>query len=270
MSRALLLVWSLMVVLGLGACSSNPFSAASQAKPAEDEPDSRRPTPPRDNRTRAKSHTDLGSLYLQNKNYQVALEELTMAIVVDPDYAKAHGTRGLVLYYIGEMQLADRDFQNALNIDPNDPELHNNYGWFLCQIGREKEGLPFLQRAMKNRLYETPERAYVNAGACYIKLGELDTAEGLIQHSLQIMPNNPQALLQLADINYRRGDLQRASDQLTDLIRKAKPNAEALWLMVRVERKLGDRLAEARYTAQLKRNFPLSPEAQELLKGNFE
>lgn len=56
----------------------------------------------------------------------------------------------------------------------------------------------------------------------------------------------------------------------SDLLLKTEPNAEALWLAVRVERKLGDRLAEARYSAQLKRKFPLSPEAQELLKGNFE
>ncbi|HRD93315.1 MAG TPA: type IV pilus biogenesis/stability protein PilW [Accumulibacter sp.] len=264
------LAWVLVALLSVSGCSSGLFSSGSGQKPAEEEVDSRRPTPPRDNRTRAKLHTDLGSLYLQSKNYSVALEELTMAIVVDPDYAKAHGTRGLVLYHIGEMQLADRDFQRALSLDPNDPELQNNYGWYLCQIGREKEAIPILQRAMKNRLYETPERAYLNAGACYIKLGDLDNAQGLIEHSLRIVPDNPQALLQLADINYQRGNLDLASRQLADLIRKAKPNAEALWLMVRVERKLGDRLAEARYAAQLKRNFPLSPEAHELLKGNFE
>ncbi|MEF8707783.1 MAG: hypothetical protein V5B38_02395 [Candidatus Accumulibacter propinquus] len=29
-------------------------------------------------------------LYLQNGNLAVALEELTMAIVIDPDYAKAY------------------------------------------------------------------------------------------------------------------------------------------------------------------------------------
>jgi Tfp pilus assembly protein PilF len=33
---------------------------------------------------------------------------------------------------------------------------------------------------------------------------------------------------------------------------------------------LGNRLAEARYSSQLRRKFPLSPEAQDLLKGHFE
>lgn len=101
----------------VGLFSSSP---STPQKPAEEEPDSRRQTPPRDNRTRAKLHTELGSLYLQNQNFSVALEELTMAIVVDPDYTP-HGARELVLYNIREMALADRDFQQALNLDPNDP-----------------------------------------------------------------------------------------------------------------------------------------------------
>ena len=62
----------------------------------------------------------------------------------------------------------------------------------------------------------------------------------------------------------------RGGHEFPTLVRKTEPNAEALWLMVRVERSLGNRQAEARYSAQLRRKFPLSPEAEELLKGNFE
>jgi type IV pilus assembly protein PilF len=88
MRRAVL---GIIALLSVSACSSGIFSSSpsSPQKPAEEEPDSRRPTPPRDNRTRAKLHTELGSLYLQSQNLSVALEELTMAIVVDPDYAPA-------------------------------------------------------------------------------------------------------------------------------------------------------------------------------------
>jgi type IV pilus assembly protein PilF len=106
--------------------------------------------------------------------------------------------------------------------------------------------------------------------ACYVKLGDFAAAEDFVQHSLRIAPDNPQALLQLAGINYRRGYLELAKQQISDVLRKTEPNAEALWLAVRVERRLGERLAEARYGSQLRRKFPLSPEAQELLRGNFE
>jgi type IV pilus assembly protein PilF len=267
MSRAAV---AILALLYLAACSSTSVSPASKPKDPEEELDSRRPTAPRDVRTRAKLHTELGSLYIQNGNLAVALEELIIAIDIDPNYAKAYGTRGVAHFRIREMELADRDFQRALSLDGSDPDINNNYGWFLCQVGREREAIPFLQRAIKNPLYETPDRAYLNAADCYAKLGELDKAEAYAQQSLRIAPDSAQALLKLADISYRRGDLQSANEQLSDLVRKTEPSAEALWLLVRIEHRLGNRTAEARYSSQLRRKFPLSPESQDLLRGHFE
>lgn len=262
--------WALLACLCVAACSSTGVLQTTKQKEVDEAADSRTPTKPRDARTRAKLHTELGSLYLQDGNLAVALEELTIAIDIDPDYAKAYATRGLAGFRVREMQAADQDFRRALNLDANDPEINNNYGWFLCQVGREKEAITFFQQAIKNPLYETPEKAYLNAGACYAKLGDLVTAENYVQQSLLIAPNNPQALLQLASINYERGHLDLAKQQLSGLLRRTEPSAEALWLGVRIERRLGERVAEAKYGSQLRRRFPLSPEAQQLLRGNFE
>jgi type IV pilus assembly protein PilF len=263
-------VLAMLVCLCLGACSSVPLSLPSTPKDAEEAADSRKPTKPRDARTRAKLHTELGALYLQANQLAVALEELTIAIDIDPSYAKAYSTRGLAGFQVGEIPFADQDFRRALNLDANDPEINNNYGWFLCQIGREKEGIAFLQKAIKNPLYETPDKAYLNAGLCYAKLSDLAAADNYVQHSLRIAPGNPQALLQLASINFQRGHLELARQQLADLLRRTEPSAEALWLGVRIERGLGNRPAEARYGNQLRNRFPLSREAQELLRGNVE
>lgn len=266
MTRAVLI---LLLALSLSACSTGALTPGGRTKPDEAS-DSRTPTAPRDTRTRAKLHVELGSLYLQEGQLAVALEELLIAISIDPDYAKAYNTRGLAHYYIKEMELAERDFQRALSLEPNDPEVHNNYGWFLCQIGREKEGIAFFQRAIRNPLYATPDKAYLNAGACYTRLGNLAQAEDFVQHSLRIHPDNPAGLLQLAEISYRRGDFALARQQMQSVLSPAEPGADALWLIVRIERNLGNRQAEARYASQLKRRFPLSSETQELLKGNFE
>jgi hypothetical protein len=40
----------------------------------------------------------------------VALEELTIAIDIDPDYAKAYSTRGLAGFQARELQLPTRTF----------------------------------------------------------------------------------------------------------------------------------------------------------------
>ncbi len=225
---------------------------------------------PKDIHTRAKLHTELGSMYFQSGNFIVALEELTIAISINPNYAQAFSTRGVVLFYIKELVSAEKDFQRALNLDEKDPEISNNYGWFLCQTGREKESIAYFQRALNNPLYQTPEVVNLNIGGCYTKIGELDLAEDAIRKSLRFSPDNPSAFLQLATISYKRGNYDAAKKHLAEVVRLSEPNAEALWLLLRVERRLGDRQAESSFTAQLRRKYPDSPEYQELLKGNFE
>ena len=225
---------------------------------------------PKDIVTRAKLHTELGALYFQSGNLIVALEELTIATAINPDYAPAYSTRGLVLYYINELTSAESDFKRALSIAESDPEINNNYGWFLCQTGKQRESIPFFDKAMKNPLYQTPGLAYLNAGACYIKLGELEAAEEHIRKSLRLMPENPQALFQLAHILYLKGNHDAAREYLKKVTRSSEPSAEVLWLYLRVERRLGDSSAENSLAAQLRRKYPDSPEYQEFLRGSFE
>jgi type IV pilus assembly protein PilF len=225
---------------------------------------------PKDIHTRAKLHTELGSLYFQSGNLIVALEELTIAISINPNYAQAYSTRGVVLYYVKEFESAEKDFRRAIELDERDPEISNNYGWFLCQTGKEKEAITYFQRALKSTLYQTPEAAYLNAGTCYIKLGDLDSAEDAIRRSLRIVPDNWQSLFQLANISYKRGNFEAAREHLKNVVRLTDPGADVLWLFLRVERRLGDRSAEGSLMSQLRRKFPDSPEYQAFLKGNYE
>jgi len=225
---------------------------------------------PKDVHTRAKLHTELGALYFQNGNLIVALEELTIAISINSNYAPAYSTRGVVLYHIKEFESADKDFRRALSLDEKDPEINNNYGWFLCHTGKEKESIAYFQRAIKNPLYQTPETAYLNLGRCHARIGELDLAEEYVRKTLRFSPDNPQALLQLASISYKRSNYHAAREHLKNVVRLSDLDAEGVWLYLRVERHLGDHTAESSFAAQLRRKFPDSPEYQEFLKGNFE
>lgn len=254
----------------LGACAQGMVASGQvqNATPATSEMATRGGVG--DPRTRAKLHTELGSMYFQDGNMAVALEELDAAIAIDSGYAPAFNVRALVHAYLREMGAADRDFQQALRLVGNDPEVNNNYGWFLCQSNREKDSIEYFLRAIKNPLYQTPDRAYLNAGLCSKKIGDLGAAEDYFQKTLRVSPDNSQATFQLAGINYQRGNAGEAKRLLAAVMRRVEPSAEVLWLALRIERKLGDRAAEASYATRLRRNFSGSPEYQELLKGNFE
>lgn len=254
------------VFVGLACVTSaqaqfdNAQSATGQAKVA---------TEPRN---RARIHTELGAAYFQAGNMAVALDELRIALSADSSYYPAYSVRGLVNAALKEYDKAEDDFRRALDIAPNDPEVNNNYGWYLCETGKARQSIAYFLNAVKNPLYETPDRAYTNAGTCALKAGDLEGAQGYLLKALQIATDGAMpARLQLARLLYQRNILEEARIYLNDALKMMEPpSAEALWLGLRIERKLGNKAAEGGYASQLRSRYPASAEYQEFLKGNFE
>ena len=221
-------------------------------------------------RNRAKVHTELASLYFQNGNMAVALEEVRIALSADSSYAPAYNVRGLVHMYLKENEAAEDSFKRALDLASGDPEINNNFGWFLCQTDREKEALGYFMAAVKNPLYSTPDKSYVNAGMCAMQSNDYKAAEDYLQKALRLGRNTAAAQIQLANLRYRMQKYDEARELLAALHQEAVPSAESLWLALRVERKLGDRIAESGFANQLRRNFPDAQETRDLKRGNFE
>lgn len=221
-----------------------------------------------DARTRADLHTQLGAGYFELRNFGVALEELNEALRADPNYSPAHNMLGVVYMELGEDARAERSFQRALEVSPTDSDAHNNYGWFLCQRKRYDEAAKHFAEALRNPLYPTPEKTFINAGLCARQQGNEAAARDFFERALQRQPNHPVALFQIADLSFARADYGSARAFMTRLLRTGvRPTAEALWLALRIERRLGDRSAEASYGLQLRKNFPDSPQTRALLSG---
>lgn len=227
---------------------------------------------PVDPKYRARIHTELAAAYFQAGNMAVALEETRIALEADPSFVQAFSVRGLVHAALKENAKADADFQQALQIAPRNPDINNNYGWFLCDTGQPRQSIQYFLNALKDPLYETPEVAYGNAGNCALKAGDLDGAQDYLLQSLRLAKNPaPATRLQLATLFYLRGNLDESRIYLGEALKAMdSPSAEALWLGVRLERKLGNKMGEGSYAAQLRSRYPTSKEYQLFLKGNFE
>lgn len=258
--------WTALVLCGLlGACAGNGMSPVQHAvEPASQAAISDGGT------HRARAHTELGTAYFQAGNMAVALEEVRIAIRADRSYAPAYNLSGLVHMYLRENVIAEQNFLEGLRLAPGDPEISNNYGWFLCQTGREQDGITQFLAAVKNPLYATPELSLVNAGICSMQLGDLKAAEDYLDKALRLGRNTGPALVQLATLTLRQKRYQDAEDYLLRLHKQNEPTAESLALAVRVARGLGDRKQEANFTAQLRKRFPDSKEARELRRGGNE
>jgi type IV pilus assembly protein PilF len=227
-----------------------------------------------DPRNRAKLHTELASLYYSSANYGVALEELRIAHSADSSYAPAHGMYGLVYMQLKENARAEESFARALRLSPNDADINHNYGWFLCHTGREPESIKYFMQAIRNPLYPAPWRSYSAAGLCTLRMDESKSrdkdAEAFFERALRLEPDEPAALLYLGQIRYRQGDVGEARKLVARHNKLVNPSAESLWLALRIERRLGERLQEQAFANQLRRRYPASPEYQALQRGLYD
>ena len=253
------------LLLILTGCGDKPVRRA-QPLPPPPEPEAQ----PADSRSRAAIHTELAATYYASRQYKVALDELNEALRVDSGYGPAYNVLGLVQMELKEDGQAEKNFLQALRIDPQNSEANNNYGWFLCTRGRDADSIKYFIAALKNPLYATPEKALVNAGACSRKIGNDQAGEDYFVKALAVAPDQPKALFNLAEMRYQQNRLREARTHLNRLMQSSAPTAPALWLGVKLERKLGDRNAEASYAIQLKNRFPDAPETKALQEQKYE
>lgn len=221
-------------------------------------------------RSKAKTHTELGAAYFQDKRLGTALDEARKAISLDRSYAPAHNLLALIYMELGQTQLAQDAFERALQLAPGDPDFSNNYGFFLCNSGQEKKAMEYFQAALADPLYSTPAAAMLNAASCSVRMKDDKSAEAFLLRALKLEPDNVRALYLMSDLYFRGGRLGEARMKISELHSQMEPTAESIWLALRIARGLGNRHDEAAYVSVLRRKFSASPEYQKLMQGLYQ
>jgi type IV pilus assembly protein PilF len=263
-ARAALAVAVAALALVAG-CASNGAGSSGELKTASDVTAAEK---------RASIRMQLAVGYYQQGKHEIALDEVKQAIAADPGNAEAYGLRALIYTAMGQLALADENYQTALRLKPGSPDLSNNYGSFLCtSLNKPAQAMPYFDTALRNPAYQTPVSALVNAGLCSIRNKNLPAAERYLLEAVRYNPELQATNAGLARVYYERRDYPRAGFFINRLIETSKLDtlsADALWLALRVQRKLADRTQEASLAAQLRRRFPGSPEYAAFERGAFD
>jgi type IV pilus assembly protein PilF len=210
------------------------------------------------------ANLNLGIEYMRRGEYERALEKLDKARLADPSYALTYNTYGVLYQHLGENARAEQNFKKALQLHPGESSTLNNYGRFLCQRGRQDEAQSAFAKAAANPLYETPDIPIANAGACWLASGHPAEAEKSFRRALEINPDLPMALLQMAKMSFDQAKYLPARGYLQRYIAVAPHTAESLWLGIRIENQLGDRNTVSSFALLLRNRFPDSNEAKQL------
>jgi type IV pilus assembly protein PilF len=252
----------LLAVGGLGGCAmrGGANGVGTDIVTESDEPEARR---------RARIRMELAVGYFEQGKTDIALDELKQVIVIDPTFPDAYNLRGLIYMRLNDMRLAEESFRRAVSLNSKDSNAQHNFGWLLCQQGRYDEAGRAFTSAMANPLYVEKAKTLMTQGLCQARAGRKDDAEHSLARSYELDAANPVTGYNLATLLYQRGEFKRSQFYIRRLNNSELANAESLWLGIKVEQKMHDRVAMLQLADQLKRRFPQSREIVLYERGAF-
>lgn len=208
----------------------------------------------------------LGISYMQQGNFDVALEKLNKAISYNDRLAEAHNALGVLYDETRQPVLAEQHFQRALALDPGFTLAQLNYAQFLCTHNKPADGESrFLALAANppNGAVDIAIRAYSGAAVCALATADRPRAESYLRKALELKDDST-VLYRLADLYYAQGDYLKARAFLQRFHSQAGYNPESLWLGISIEEKLGDTALQRQYTDLLLSRFAESAAARRL------
>ena len=209
----------------------------------------------------AQVNAQLALTYMKQGNLAAARDKIEKALEQDPDTAGTQMAAGFVYDRLGQDRKAAEHFDEAVRLDRDNADVLNNAAVYECRKGDKKKGQEYFLRAAASPLYRTPEVAYSNAARCARADGRPKDAEKYFRQSLATRADQPEVMLELADVLAESGSYLPARAFLQRYATIAPATADSLWLGYRVETSLGDRAAADEYARRLQAQFPTSPQA---------
>ena len=215
------------------------------------------------------ANINLGVQYMNQENYEQALDRLERARSIDPYYPQTYNMLGLLYQQLGEYDLADNSFRRAISLNGNDAATLNNYGQFLYTRQDCKRAEELFLKAARNPLYETPEVAFFNAGRCALTQNDLDKAEDYFRQALVKNPRMSQGLIMMADLSLRKKNYLSGRAYIQRYVEVTPHTPRSLWLGIQIEQGLENQNAVSSYALLLRNNFPDSREANLLRQSGL-
>lgn len=216
--------------------------------------------------------TELAVEYMRSRNARAAIGAIEEALKMDPKYDVAWLVRAQIYQFLQVNDKAQESFQKALALTPDGAEINNNYGWFLCDTMKQyNQSMAYFDKSLSDPTYPTPEIANLNKGICSSRMGQYNLSDAYFERALRMNPQFIVAIKERARNKLASGDVH-AADQLfrqyQSQLNQLMP--DDLLLGWKIAKTQGESQASYEYEAQLRTNFPYSPELQSITTGSIE
>jgi type IV pilus assembly protein PilF len=210
-------------------------------------------------------YVEMAEEYYNRGQTEIAFRRAQQAIEADKNYPKAHVWLGFMYEEIGKAELAAAHYERAVTLAPKTSDVLYAFGAYQCRQRRYAEADDYFRKALDNPLYATPWIAMTVAGGCADSAGDAKKAESYYRAAVTANPTFGPALVELADLELKRGNAQGAKVYLDryfqpSTLRTPTTAQAALGIGVRAERQLGNNARADEYEQVLRENFPNAPE----------
>lgn len=130
------------------------------------------------------------------------------AIVLDPNLAEPHASKGFVLASTGKMEQAEKSFRKAIAINPLYPSAHHFYTLLLTMTGRVKAAER--ENAITLKLNPLSLGANAHRGVLALMRHDHARARSYFDHALSLAPGFPLALTYVGDLDASEGRYEHA------------------------------------------------------------
>lgn len=213
----------------------------------------------------AQNRLNAGLQYLRQGSFQNAKRHLDKALEYGADTANVHFGLGYYFEQVKEFAKARKSYLKALKKEPKNPDFLNGYAAFLCAQKDFKGADAYYNKAVNIPIYADVAAAYENAGICALRAEKVDKAAAYFRKALNRNKKLPRALLEMAQIEFDKGRLQRAYRYLIRHEAVSRPSAASLWLGVRISHQMQNKDATASYANKLEQLYPDSDETASYL-----
>lgn len=165
---------------------------------------------------RSTLQVNLGRVYRDMGELELALQAFRRAVVLDPTSATAHNNLGDIAYRLEDCSTAEYELSQAVSLDPNSLSAASNLGIAMFECGQIAASLPRLEHAVQMDGAVFLPALFTYLSRAYLETGRVDEAIQRAQHgALLSQPPSAEAYYWLGQAYQRRGgtgDRERARD----------------------------------------------------------
>jgi tetratricopeptide (TPR) repeat protein len=163
----------------------------------------------------AQMHINLGSVYRDLGELELALASYRRAVTLNPLSANAHKNVGVIHKRLDNCEEAIYELTQAVNLNPQQLDAVSNLAIAEFDCGQVEASVPRFEKAleMPGALNYPPLYTYLSRA--YVQQGKFDDAVKRAQQGALLPPVSPDALFYLGEAYEKRngtGDIQRARE----------------------------------------------------------